>query len=116
MKRIGCVLIAAAALALVPAVVRAQDSTQVKKGIDAFQAQKCNICHSIAGKGKKTGPLDDVGRRLSPADIRQWIEDPVAMAAKREPKSTRKPPMKKKDIPAADIDALVAMLSTLKKT
>ena len=116
MKRIGGVLIAAAVLALVPALARAQDQAQVKKGMEVFQAQKCNICHSIAGKGKKTGPLDDVGRRLSPADIRQWIEDPVAMTAKREPKSTRKPPMKKKDIPAADIDSLVAMLSTLKKT
>lgn len=116
MKRIGGVLIAAAALALVPAVARAQDQAQVKKGMEVFQAQKCNICHSIAGKGKKTGPLDDVGRRLSPADIRQWIEDPVAMTAKREPKSTRKPPMKKKEIPAGDIDALVAMLSSLKKT
>ena len=84
MKRIGGVLIAAAALALVPAVARAQDQAQVKKGMEVFQAQKCNICHSIAGKGKKTGPLDDVGRRLSPADIRQWIEDPVAMTAKRE--------------------------------
>ena len=116
MKGIGSVFIAAAALVLVPAVARAQDQAQVKKGMEVFQAQKCNICHSIAGKGKKTGPLDDVGRRLSPADIRQWIEDPVAMAAKREPKSTRKPPMKKKEIPAADIDSLVAMLSTLKKT
>ncbi|HEU4927211.1 MAG TPA: cytochrome c [Vicinamibacterales bacterium] len=116
MKRIGGVLIAAAVLALVPALARAQDQAQVKKGMEVFQAQKCNVCHSIAGKGKKNGPLDDVGRRLSPADIRQWIDDPVAMTAKREPKSTRKPPMKKKDIPAADIDSLVAMLSTLKKT
>ena len=115
MKRIGIVLVAAVALA-VPAVARAQDQAQVKKGMEAFQAQKCNVCHSIAGKGKKTGPLDDVGRRLSPADIRQWLEDPVAMTAKREPKSTRKPPMKKKEMPAADIDSLVAMLSTLKKT
>ena len=112
MKRIGIVLVAAVALA-VPAVARGQD--QVKKGMEAFQAQKCNVCHSIAGKGKKTGPLDDVGRRLSPADIRQWLEDPVAMTAKREPKSTRKPPMKKKEMPAADIDSLVALLSSLKK-
>jgi len=115
MKRIGEVLMAAAALALVPLVARAQDPAQVKKGMEVFQAQKCNVCHSIAGKGKKNGPLDDVGKRLSPPEIRQWIEDPVAMTAKREPKSTRKPPMKKKDIPAADIDSLVAMLSSLKK-
>ena len=115
MKRLGAVVVTVAALALVPAVARAQDQAQVKKGMEVFVAQKCNVCHAIAGKGKKTGPLDDVGRRLSSAEIRQWLEDPVAMTAKREPKSTRKPPMKKKEIPAADIDALVAMLSSLKK-
>jgi mono/diheme cytochrome c family protein len=115
MKRTGGILIAAAALVLVPAALPAQDQAQVKKGMEVFQAQKCNVCHSIAGKGKKTGPLDDVGRRLSPAEIRQWLEDPVAMTAKREPKSTRKPPMKKKEMPAADIDSLVALLSSLKK-
>ena len=102
-----------AAVALTPAVAHGQDKAE--KGMQVFVAQKCNVCHSIAGKGKKNGPLDDVGSRLSAADIRQWIVDPITMAEKREPKSTRKPPMKKKPLPADEVDALVALLSGLKK-
>lgn len=101
------------AFALTPAVASAQDKAE--KGMQVFVAQKCNVCHSIAGKGKKNGPLDDVGSRLSAADIKQWITDPITMAEKREPKSTRKPPMKKKPMPADEVDALVALLSGLKK-
>ena len=32
-----------------------------KKGEEVYAAQKCSQCHSIAGKGKKTNPLDGVG-------------------------------------------------------
>jgi cytochrome c2 len=98
---------------LLPGAAVSQE--QAEKGMQIFTAQKCNVCHSIAGKGKKNGPLDDVGSRMSAADIRQWINDPIAMAAKREPKSTRKPPMKKKPLPADDVEALVVLLSSLKK-
>lgn len=101
------------AFVLTPAAASAQDKAE--KGMQVFVAQKCNVCHSIAGKGKKNGPLDDVGSRMSAAEIRQWIDDPLTMAEKREPKSTRKPPMKKKVLPADEVDALVALLSGLKK-
>ena len=101
------------ALVLMPWTAYAQDKAE--KGMQVFTAQKCNVCHSIAGKGKKNGPLDDVGTRLTAAEIKQWITDPVAMAEKRQPKSTRKPPMKKKASSDDDIEALVALLSSLKK-
>jgi mono/diheme cytochrome c family protein len=101
------------AFVLLPGAAFSQDKAE--KGMQVFTAQKCNVCHSIAGKGKKNGPLDDVGSRLSAAEIKQWILDPVVMAEKREPKSTRKPPMKKKPLPADEVDALVALLSGLKK-
>jgi hypothetical protein len=72
------------------------------------------MCHSIAGKGNKSNPLDGVGAKLSADEIRQWITDPTAMTAKT--KSTKKPPMPKKwaDLPAADLDALVAYMQSLK--
>jgi mono/diheme cytochrome c family protein len=84
------------------------------KGEEVYAAQKCSMCHSIAGKGSKANPLDGVGAKLSAADIKQWIVDPVAAAAKA--KSTKKPPMpaKYKSLPAADVDALVAYLAGLK--
>ena len=86
----------------------------VKKGEQVYAAQKCATCHSIAGKGKKTNPLDGVGAKLSADDIKQWIVDPKGMTAKA--KSTKKPPMPAKydKLPAADIDALVAYLASLK--
>ena len=43
--------------------------------------------------------------------MKEWITDPVGMAAKN--KKDRKPPMKKKPISDAEVDALVAYLSTL---
>ena len=58
--------------------------------------------------------MDGVGAKLSADDIRAWITDPVAMTKKTN--SQKKPPMPKKydKLPAADIDALVAYLASLK--
>lgn len=114
MRRIITMTVAAACgFLMAPGLARAEDAAE--KGMQIFTAQKCTTCHSIAGKGHKKGALDDIGSRMSAAEIRQWINDPIAMAAKREPKSTRKPPMKKKPLPPADVEALVVFLSSLKK-
>lgn len=109
----ACVFaIVAASGSLSPAA--AQDAAAVKKGQELYAAQKCSICHSIAGQGSKTNPLDGVGAKLSAAEIRQWIVDPVAMTAKV--KSTKKPvmPARWAKLPAADVDALVAYMQSLK--
>lgn len=106
-----CIVITALALALSVVTAAAQDA-KVQKGMQVYAAQKCSQCHSVAGKGNAKGKLDDVGSKLAPAEIKEWIVDPVGMAAKN--KKDRKPPMKKKAIPDADVDALVAYLSTLK--
>jgi mono/diheme cytochrome c family protein len=99
---------------LVSSAASAQDAALIKKGQQVYAAQKCQTCHSIAGKGKTTNPLDGVGAKLSAEDIKQWIVDPKAMAAKA--KSTKKPPMPAKytTLPAADLDALVAYMHSLK--
>src|SRR4051812_45713657 len=90
----------------------AQDA--VKKGQAVYTAQKCQMCHGIAGKGSKANPLDGVGAKLSADDIKQWITHPTEAAAKA--KSTKKPPMPNKygSLPAADLDALVAYMQSLK--
>ncbi len=95
-------------------VAGAQDAEQVKKGEAVYAAQKCSVCHAIAGKGNKMSPLDGVGTKLSADDIRSWIVTPTEMAAKA--KSTKKPPMPAKygKLPAADLDALVAYMQSLK--
>ena len=97
---------------LAPAPVSAgQDAT---RGQQLYTAQKCQGCHNIAGKGFKANTLDGVGARLSAADIKNWIVMPKAMATKTA--STAKPPMPDRyaKLPAADIDALVAYMQTLK--
>jgi mono/diheme cytochrome c family protein len=104
----------ALALALSVAAPRAAAGQDAAKGEQVYNAQKCQVCHSIAGKGGKTSPLDGVGAKLSASDIRLWITQPAKMTA--QTKSTKKPPMPAKwsSLPAAELDALVAYMLSLK--
>jgi mono/diheme cytochrome c family protein len=96
-----------------PLAAAGQDDA-VKKGQQVYAAQKCQTCHSIAGKGGKQSPLDGVGKKLSADEIKAWIVTPTEMTKKSG--STKKPPMPAKygKLPAADLDALVAYLASLK--
>ena len=99
-------------LASVPAV--AQDAKLIEKGEKLYAANKCSMCHSVADKGNKKGPLDDVGSRLSADELREWLIHPAEMSKKA--KSTRKPVMKPYDkLSKDDLDALVAYMQSLKK-
>ena len=105
-------LIAALALAA-PAL--AQDAAKGKAVYDA-SAPKCKMCHAIAGDGNAKGALDSVGTKLKADEIKSWIRDPKAMAAKA--KADRKPamlPYGADKISDADLANLVAYLSSLKK-
>jgi len=97
-----------------PRAAAAQDAALAKRGAEVYTAQKCQVCHSIAGAGGKSSPLDGAGTRLTADEIRQWITQPKEMTAKT--KSTKKPPMPAKwaNLPPADLDALVAHISSLK--
>jgi mono/diheme cytochrome c family protein len=113
MTRLGLTL-AVGAAAAAPLAAAAQDDAQIKKGQEVYAAQKCQVCHAIAGKGNKQNPLDGIGAKLSAEDIKQWITHPSEAAAKA--KSTKKPPMPNKyeKLPPADVDALVAYMQSLK--
>jgi mono/diheme cytochrome c family protein len=89
----------------------AQD--KVAKGEKLYADQKCGMCHSIADKGNKKGPLDGVASKYSAAELQQWIADAKGMTAKT--KAPRKPEMKNYTLPKEDVDALVAYMQTLKK-
>jgi mono/diheme cytochrome c family protein len=95
----------------VAAAAAAQDLKA--KGEQAYAAQKCSVCHSIAGKGNPKGALDNVGAKLKAEEIREWITDAKGMTAKT--KAERKPAMRQYTLPKEDVDALVAYLSSLKK-
>jgi mono/diheme cytochrome c family protein len=96
------------------AAAAAQDPKLIQQGEKLYTAQKCSICHSIAGKGNAKGPLDDVGSRLSEEDIRQWLINPRVMTEKA--KSTRKPVMPAyTKLSQEDLNALIAYMQSLKK-
>lgn len=104
--------VALAVLVLVgPGEVQAQDAA---KGEQLYAAQRCQGCHQVAGKGNKNSVLDGVGGRLSAAEIKEWIVDPAGAATKHT--STKKPLMPKTyaKLSAADVDALVAYMQSLK--
>jgi len=112
MKRVLIGIVSVVVVAAFAAPASAQDTA---KGAKVYADQKCQMCHSIAGKGSAKGPLDDVGSKLKAEEIREWIVDPVGMTAKT--KAPRKPamPAKYKTLPKEDLDALVAYLASLKK-
>jgi mono/diheme cytochrome c family protein len=93
------------------AAASAQDAAH---GAKVYTAQKCNVCHSISGKGNAKGPLDGVGKKLTAEEIRAWIVDPAGMTEKT--KAPRKPPMPPKysKLPKEEVDALVAYMLSLK--
>lgn len=86
----------------------------VAKGEALFTAQRCTMCHAVAGKGNAKGALDGVGAKYKPAELRQWLVAPAEMSAKHN--ATRKPAMRDfSKLPAEDLDALVAYLQSLGK-
>ena len=114
MKRIVAAIFSSAVVLVFAGAAFAQDA-KVDKGKQLYAEKKCSMCHSIEGKGNVKGPLDGVGSKLSAAELKEWIVDPKAMTAKT--KAERKPAMPStfSTMPAADVDALVAYLQTLKK-
>lgn len=95
-------------------VASAQAPAQIEQGQKVYAAQKCSVCHAIAGRGNAKGALDDVGAKLSADEIRQWIVAAPEMAAKT--KAERKPVMRAyPNLAKNDLDALVAYLQSLKK-
>jgi mono/diheme cytochrome c family protein len=105
---------AALGIGALTVAARPANAQDAAKGQKVYTAQKCQVCHGIAGKGSKANPLDGVGGKLSADEIRHWIVDPTDAAAKA--KSTKKPPMPNKysKLPAEDIDGLVAYMQSLK--
>ena len=108
MLRLATCVVLASLVGGAPAA--AQDAA---KGEAVFAAQKCGLCHSVAGKGNPKGPLEEPVAKLSAADIRSWITDAKGMTAKTN--ATRKPAMKEFTLPKEDVDALVAYLTSIKK-
>jgi mono/diheme cytochrome c family protein len=108
------VLLLGLAFSLAASAAFGQDAASVQRGEKVYAAQKCSICHAVAGKGNQKGPLDSVGSKLTADQIRQWLVNPAEMTAKT--KAERKPNMRAyATLPKEDLDALVAYMLSLKK-
>ena len=105
MRRI-VLLSLAASLIMGYAFALAAAGGDVEKGKAVYEAQKCKMCHSIAGVGNKKFPLDGVAGKLSAEDIKKWIVDPKSMK-----KDTV---MKAYKLSDADLDNLMAYMLSLK--
>jgi mono/diheme cytochrome c family protein len=113
MIRATCLAVSIELIAATAAFAQ-NDAALVQRGEMVYAAQKCAICHSVAGKGNQKGSLDGVGTKLSADEIRMWIVNAPEMAAKT--KAARKPVMKAyASLPKEELAALVAYLQSLKK-
>ena len=86
---------------------------QIKQGEKVYTAQKCQLCHSIAGKGNKQNPLDGVGKKLSAEESASGLptgRDGEAGQVHEEAADGRQV----RQVAAADLDALVAYMQSLK--
>ena len=77
-------------------------------GAEAYKANKCSMCHQIAGQGGKMGgALDDVGSKRDAEWLKKYIKDPKSVEPNGKMKAYP-------SIADKDLDDLVAYLLTLK--
>jgi len=102
MKR--AVIIIAAFIAVTLLTVAAQAAVN---GEQIFN-QKCIMCHVVSGKGGQIGPdMTKVAGRMAEKDVREKLEKP-----KKSNPTSSMPSFK--NLPKADMDALIGYVRTLK--
>ena len=85
----------------------------LERGRAVYAQNQCATCHAIAGEGNPRYPLDGVGMRWEPEDLRDWITgDGVAAEVLSAGVIRRK--QRYRSLPGADLDALVAYLASLR--
>lgn len=93
---------------------QAPDDSQIDTGRKVYEAQKCATCHQIAKRGNSRFPLDGVGSRLTPDQLRRWITDTAQMEAALPRMPAIRMSAQKFRLNARELDALVAYLASLK--
>jgi hypothetical protein len=98
------------AAAPVAAVLPAPPEIHVRAR-ELFTVHGCATCHSVGGQGNPRLPLDDVGNQCTPEDILAWTTG-TGEAAAQLSDNLRRRKQRYIDLPAPDLDALVAWLAT----
>jgi mono/diheme cytochrome c family protein len=109
MRNLSLIGVAAAAAAVLAFSVPAR-AGDAAAGKAVFENAKpaCKSCHNA-----NRNPLDKVGARNTPEEIKAWLRTPKEMMAKKG-KTGVKPTFGPDKISDKDMDDLVAYLSTLK--
>jgi mono/diheme cytochrome c family protein len=97
----------------VPApVAMALDPQVVARGRQVFEEQGCMRCHSVGGEGSPRSPLDHSAAELDGAQLLAFTVGSESVADELAPRTlAAKQPYKQ--LPAEDLDALVAYLQSL---
>jgi len=90
------------------------DRVAIERGRKVFSEQRCTSCHSIAGEGNPRSALDGVGAQMKPDELRHWIFGTGSAAEILSPAVQRRKE-RYQILPAKDVDALIAYLSSLKE-
>jgi nitric oxide reductase subunit C len=108
MKIIRTVMFVSAVITIAGAgVVASAQAGNAANGQKLYTAQKCNICHQIAGKGGKMGPeLTKVGTKRDAAWLKSYLPNPKSI----DPKN--KMPVVK--LQGQEMEDLIAYLLSLK--
>ena len=89
------------------------DQTKIKQGAAVYAREGCAKCHFLAGKGGNAShPLDGVGTKLTVEQVRGVLLNPEAPTGDHKP-AIGMPSYA--NLTKADLDALVAYVSSLKK-
>jgi cytochrome c len=87
---------------------------QIEAGRRLYVAEKCSVCHLVAGQGNKRYPLDGVGRRLTAVELRRWFTHTVEMEDRLSKQPAIRMSSRKYKLSDPELDALVAYLQSLK--
>lgn len=92
----------------------APEPAAVAAGRAVYDAQRCAMCHAIAGAGNPRYPLDGVGSRLSVAELHDWIAGGPA-AAPRLPGGILRMKQAYQALSEEEMAALVAFMESLRR-
>lgn len=96
-----------------PPVMASQQAADSARGRALFERHGCTGCHSVSGVGSPRLPLDGVGARRTPAELRAWTTGAQMLADSLAPSVLRRK-QEFAGMPADELDALVGFLASLK--
>lgn len=89
------------------------DAELVARGRALYEELACSRCHGLDGRGNPRSPLDGIGARRSPSEIRDWItaagsvRDHLSRSAIRTKEGFA-------DLPGDELRAVVEYLASLR--